>query len=765
MKTLHWLLTGLFTSSMATAAEVDIKLADNGQPLFVAGQLGVTTPVDTIAHLKSFLSAQPAYQANGNEDFNVRREWIDKLGKRHTHLNQTINGLKVYGTSLIVHADLTESQNNAANMYAVSGTLAVNDTPAVKRIRPDAANQALAQAGKIGQVLDKPELAYVYLAETGETRLAWTVTVSWHDGGKDFGRDRVFYDYHNTRLLVRHPQMHTAKHLKTHSLDNENQDKAPGRLICSYEQGIDESCSDDSAQRAHDNAAGFYDYYHDHFGRDSIDDKGMAIVSSVHWGADLNNALWDGTQLFYGDGDGKSLIDFTYGFDVAVHELTHGITTYTAGLTYKGASGALNEAWSDIFGVAAQASRDNTQQPSWLLAKDIYTPDVDGDAVRYLDNPTKDNYSKDWWPERLSYTGPDNGGVHGNSGIANLAFVLLVDGGVHPRGKSDVYVRKLGLDKSEQIFYRALTTYMQQSTDFFGAKTATIQAARDLYGQSEALAVRDAWCAVGVDPQDCIVVCLAGAYYPLCFPIENKLVNHIPSQALAYPRGADVVYTMEVPANADNVRFELFGGIGDADMYVRLGDEPTDEVYDCRPFAQGNDEQCQMTMTSGKYFVRVKAYSSFSGVKLVGHYDSPPLLTIENLADGSIVKQHEVMALNVNVLDPDGTIAMIEFKLNNQLIGVDTTAPYIHQYTAADVGEHILTVTATDFEGYTASVSHQFTVVCAADDWQATTAYRAGQRAAIDGQVYQAKWWTMGDEPTPNATDWYVWSIPDECQL
>ncbi|MEW4368051.1 peptidase M4 family protein, partial [Aliikangiella maris] len=158
-------------------------------------------------------------------------------------------------------------------------------------------------------------------------------------------------------------------------------------------------------------------------------------------------------------------------------------------------SGALNEAWSDIFGVTIESYRNGTTSSSWLLGDGLYnTP---GKALRYMNNPTKDGRSKDWYPER--YTGTlDNGGVHWNSGIGNLAYVLLVDGGTHPRNKSNAQVPSIGMAKAEKIFYRAATTYMNQNTNFSGARTATANAANDLYGAAEKTAVETAWCAVGV---------------------------------------------------------------------------------------------------------------------------------------------------------------------------------------------------------------------------------------------------------------------------
>lgn len=614
----------LASTSVNALAEVELQnLTDNGQLTFVKGSLGVTTPGNTISALKSILSSQAAYQAVGNEDFAVKRQWTDALGKRHTHLSQTINGLKVYGTSLIVHADVAGSgigamaNPDSANIYAVSGTLAVNAQLNVrtKKITAKAEKQARILASEIGQIAGKPELAYVYLPLTGETRLAWKMEVSWDHGGDNFGRDIVFYDYNDSGLLTRHAQVHSAKNWKTHSLDNQDQNSAPGRLLCTNNQ----SCGDASGTRAHDGASQVYDYYKAKFGRNGIDNNDMTMVSSVHLGRNVANAYWTGSQMMYGDGDGQQLADLTLSYEVIGHELTHGVTQHTANLVYANASGALNEAWSDILGSTAKAHRDGTTQPDWMLAKESYTPNTPGDAMRYMDNPTQDNYSKDWWPERIPFvSNPNNqndqGGVHGNSGIANLAFALLVDGGTHPRSKSPAQVPSLGVAKAEQIFYRALSTYMSQSTNFAGARTATAQAAQDLYGATEKTAVETAWCAVGVGtcPDD------GGPIDPP--PGGNVLKNGVAATGIGASTGQDVVYTLDVPAGSSGISFASSGGTGDADMYVKFGSVPTDSSYDCRPFAGGNSESCTGTQSGGTYYVRLKAYSTFAGVSLTGSY-------------------------------------------------------------------------------------------------------------------------------------------------
>ena len=591
-----------------------------GAPVFVTGNFGLTAADDTVSALKQVLAGKTAYQANGNEDFVIRRQWVDKLGKRHTHVNQTINGLTVYGTSLIVHANLASENNglmgnhSKGQIYAISGALALNNEQTLRigllQSSPRFAEQARSAAATLGELEGEAELAYIFLPLTGETKLAFKQAVTWNHGGDNFGHDTVFVDAHSNEVLARHAHVHSAKNWKTYSLDNQNQNAAPGRLLCTNTQ----SCGDASGQRAHDGASGVYDYYKATFGRNGIDNNDMTMVSSVHLGQNVANAYWTGSQMLYGDGDGQQLDDLTLSYEVIGHELTHGVTQHTANLIYQNASGALNEAWSDILGATAKAYKFNAA-PDWLLAKESYTPNTPGDAMRYMDNPTKDNYSRDWWPDRIAYTdNPNNqndrGGVHGNSGIANLAFVLTVQGGSHPRGKSSAQVTAIGLDKAEQIYYRALTTYMTQSTNFAGARTATAQAAQDLYGAEEKKQVETAWCAVGV-----------GA----CPGDDNNngsnvLQNGVAVTGLAASTGQDVVYTLDVPAGASDISFTSSGGTGDADMYVKFGSTPTDSSYDCRPYASGNNESCTGTQTGGTYYVRLKAYSSFSGVSLTGSY-------------------------------------------------------------------------------------------------------------------------------------------------
>ena len=240
-----------------------------------------------------------------------------------------------------------------------------------------------------------------------------------------------------------------------------------------------------------------YDFYKDVLGRDSIDGKGEKLNNNVHIRDNYVNAFWDGTQMNYGDGDGVNSGPLT-AIDVAGHEITHGLTERTAGLQYRGESGGLNEAMSDILGKGVEwyaAQQNPDVKPSWGVGSTIWTPGKDGDALRYMDDPSKDGRSVDNYQNYKP--GLD---VHYSSGIANNAFVLLVQGGTNRT--SGIEVKDgIGMDKAEKIFARALTTYMTPSTTFAQARAYTLQAAQDLYGADsvEAQTVAQSWTAVGVN--------------------------------------------------------------------------------------------------------------------------------------------------------------------------------------------------------------------------------------------------------------------------
>ncbi|WP_090738361.1 M4 family metallopeptidase [Paenibacillus sp. Mc5Re-14] len=263
-----------------------------------------------------------------------------------------------------------------------------------------------------------------------------------------------------------------------------NRQSIPGTILTD----ADNVWNDPAGVDAHAYAAKTYDYYKAKFGRNSIDGRGLQLRSTVHYGSRYNNAFWNGSQMTYGDGDGSTFIAFSGDPDVVGHELTHGVTEYTSNLEYYGESGALNEAFSDVIG-------NDIQRKNWLVGDDIYTPNIAGDALRSMSDPTlydqPDHYSD------LYRGSSDNGGVHTNSGIINKAYYLLAQGG----NFHGVTVNGIGRDAAVQIYYSAFTNYLTSSSDFSNARAAVIQAAKDLYGanSAEATAAAKSFDAVGVN--------------------------------------------------------------------------------------------------------------------------------------------------------------------------------------------------------------------------------------------------------------------------
>jgi hypothetical protein len=220
-------------------------------------------------------------------------------------------------------------------------------------------------------------------------------------------------------------------------------------------------------------------------------------------------------------------------------------------------------------------------------------------------NPTQDGSSKDYYPERYVGTS-DNGGVHWNSGIANLAFKLLATGGTHPRSKTTVNVTGVGVEVAARIFYKANVDLFTSSTTFAQAKTYTAQAASSL-GYSAAIvdSVNKAWEAVGVGvPVQC-----------------TPLTNGVAVTGLSGASGSEKHYCIDVPAGRAS-SFVMSGGTGDADLYVKFGSTPTTSSYDCRPYLGGNSETCNIAAktTAGKFYIMVRGYSSYSSTSLKATY-------------------------------------------------------------------------------------------------------------------------------------------------
>ncbi len=285
--------------------------------------------------------------------------------------------------------------------------------------------------------------------------------------------------------------------------------------------------TDGAVVDAHVYAGWVYDYYFKRFQRRGLDDNNIRIQSIVNpmratdyftappalRGLFINAFYSTGCRcVVYGPGVPAGVVaafpqgvrNFAGALDVVAHELTHAVTDASSRLAYLNESGALNEAFSDMMGTSVEFFHQPTgtgpRTADYLMGEDL-TP-VNGSLQRSMRNPDEFDQPSHYWFR--SYIGAlldfDSGGVHTNSGIANNAFYLAIEGGTHPSGQVVIGVGAQNREQIERIFYRAFTAMLPASATFFQARQATVQAARDLFGAASApeRAVIGAWTAVGV---------------------------------------------------------------------------------------------------------------------------------------------------------------------------------------------------------------------------------------------------------------------------
>ena len=289
------------------------------------------------------------------------------------------------------------------------------------------------------------------------------------------------------------PSPAREKHRLIYDLQARNFSALPGKLVRSEGEA---RTTDPAVNEAYDNSGATYDFYRDVFNRNSLDDKGMSLISSVHLLRNLNNAFWNGEQMVYGDGDGKQFSRFTKSLDVVGHELSHGVVTHTCNLAYQGESGALNEHFADAFGVMVKQWKKNQTavQADWLIGAGVMGPATKAKSLRtfkagkaYEDDPV---LGTDPQPKHLKdrYRGSaDNGGVHINSGIPNHAFYLTA---TKIGGRSWI--------RAGRIWYRTLLS-LTANSGFKDMVEASVTAAGAEFGRSskEHKAVQAAWKEVG----------------------------------------------------------------------------------------------------------------------------------------------------------------------------------------------------------------------------------------------------------------------------
>jgi len=582
-----------------------------GAPTFVRGYLGLADhgPMDGALVEGALPAVARAFRIDA-ADLAPTRTMTDADGKTHTFFDQTIHGLRVINGDFGVHV------NARGVIYAAHGLPRFNSAPPPQpTILSDRVRDVL--GATLGdRALTSQELAYMLDGDREELLLVYETRI---DGATPLDSDWVWLDAHTGEVVATEPVAQTALDRRIHDVAGGT--GIPGPLVMTEGDGPN---ADRIVQGNYNEIGRAYECYQALFNRDSWDGLGRTIVSSVNWGTGQQaaNAFFDGSQIAFGSGDGQLFRNLGDSFDVVVHELGHGVIQETAGLIYRNESGALNEAFADIFQAVCQArTAGAVTEETWMVGEDVFTPGTQGDALRYMNAPERDGISHDLYP---GYQGEENnGGVHMNSGIANLTFKLLTEGGTHPSFKTPTLIRRgIGIEAAGQIFYRALSTYMNASTNFEGARVATVMAANDLYGAHTGELVHLAW--------DTVAVPGASSRTPLLPPLEPNILPLTRGQAvpnLGAAAGDALIFSIQVPPQATNLSFEITGSAGatgDADLYVRRASVPTSSQYDRAPLLDGSEERAEYeTPQPDTYYVAVHAFDAFSGVTLEANYYLP----------------------------------------------------------------------------------------------------------------------------------------------
>jgi vibriolysin len=485
-------MTRLATFVRTTAAGVLIAAGSTsltGQRAprpFVAGDPASLRQAEDLG-LRS-LRAVPALTA-GVELGRARSVEVDTLGRAHVRVAQTVGGVPVFGAEAIVHLDGT------GRFAGVTDGLARNIAADVRpTIDPATAlSTAIATAApSVRQPGSTVDLQI--LRQPGRDRLTYRVQLDYEEGGEPF-RPVVFVDATDGAVVWSYDNLQAARNRVVYTANHGT--TLPGALVRSEGNA---AVLDDDVNAAYDHMGSTYDCYLALFGRDSYDNAGARLSSSVHYSTNYANGFWNGTQLVYGDGDNVTTRSYSQSMDLTAHELTHAVTERTSNLIYSGESGALNEAMSDIFGNVCEWYRDTggdlngpTSADNWTVYEDIFLTA----PYRYMYDPALDGFSSDFWTPLVG-----NLDVHYSSGIANLAFYLAANGGTHPRGASVTVVGGIGIHDAARIFYLANTAYLTPTARFADARAATIAAAVDLFGpdSNQAEQIGHAWSAVGVLP-------------------------------------------------------------------------------------------------------------------------------------------------------------------------------------------------------------------------------------------------------------------------
>jgi zinc metalloprotease ZmpA len=476
--------------------------------------------------------------ASAADSFAARDIITDASGAEHVRFDRKHNGLRVIGGDLVVHGHANGQFRKASltlgRAMNVSARATVQDTTA--------RSYALQLFKGTEGAVESSEL--VIHARGTHPALAYDIVVNGMGADGTPSEKHFVLDAHSLNVLDQWDDIHTASSagtgrgltigtvpLTTNSITGGFELRDPTRgghytinlknrtsgttVFTDADNIWGNFATTDTATAAVDATYGqnvTWDYYKNVHGRNGIANDGRGAYSRVHYSRNYVNAYWSDSCfcMTFGDGDGVTYLPLT-SLDVAGHEMTHGVTSRSANLTYSGESGGLNEATSDIMGTMVEFYANNANSaPNYLIGERIYkasyTQATPTKALRYMFKPSLDGASPDCYTSTLGSLD-----VHYSSGVANHFYYLLAEGAVSPAGFSlsasqlvcngNTAITGIGRDAASKIWYRALTVYMTSSTNYAGARTATLNAASDLFGlgSTQYNAVAAAWSAVSVN--------------------------------------------------------------------------------------------------------------------------------------------------------------------------------------------------------------------------------------------------------------------------
>jgi zinc metalloprotease ZmpA len=527
----------LTTGLAANASAVPAAASGKGAPLAAAPtQLSAASRTALIQKARAGATGTAREIGLGAQEKLVVKDVVkDVDGTVHTRYERTYAGLPVLGGDLVVHT--------AKSGAAKGVTRATRSSIKVASLKPQvtaakAEKQALTAAKALGSARTSADGARkVVWAGSGTPVLAYeTVVGGFQDDGTpnqlhvitDAATGKKLYEYQGIEtgtgktLYSGTVTLNTTLSGSTYQLSDSTRgghkvynkahssSSSQGTLFTDADDvwGTGAASSSTTDQTAAADAAygaqATWDFYKSTFGRNGIKNNGTAAYSRVHYGNAYVNAFWDDSCfcMTYGDGSGNT--HPLTAIDVAGHEMSHGVTSNTAGLNYSGESGGLNEATSDIFGTGVEFYAANSSDVGDYLIGEKININGDGSPLRYMDQPSKDGGSANYWSSSVG-----NLDVHYSSGVANHFFYLLSEGSGSKTVNGVTYnsptsngstVTGIGRAKALQIWYKALTTYFTSTTNYKSARTGTLSAAAALYGSgsTEYNAVAAAWSGVNV---------------------------------------------------------------------------------------------------------------------------------------------------------------------------------------------------------------------------------------------------------------------------